>query len=121
MSAAHDFYYRLPHRARGHRLGAHPGSRLGPGQEFVSHMNLHDRPDPRRLDLRASLRNLREGWLVRVYRQRAAVPVNVVVDVSASMSFGAHRPKLAVVADFIEALARSAFRMGDPIGMLAFS
>ena len=120
MSTLQEFHYRLPDRVGGHRLGSHPGSSLGAGQEFVSHVSLYDRPDPRRLDLRASLRNVRGGWLVRVYRQRAGIPVHVVVDVSSSMSFGAHRSKLQVAAEFVEALGRSAFRVGDALGMLAF-
>ena len=120
MSTLQELHYRLPDRVGGHRLGSHPGSSLGAGQEFVSHVSLYDRPDPRRLDLRASLRNLRGGWLVRVYRQRAGIPVHVVVDVSSSMSFGAHRSKLQVAAEFVEALGRSAFRVGDPLGMRAF-
>lgn len=115
-----EFHYRLPRRFAGHRPGSHPGSSLGAGQEFVSHANLHDRPDPRRLDLRASLRDLRGNWLVRVHRQRVSTPVYAVVDVSASMQFGSPRTKLQVAADFIEALGQSAFRAGDPVGMLAF-
>jgi hypothetical protein len=83
-------------------------------------MNLYDRPDPRRLDLRASLRSLTDEWLVRVNRQRAGVAVRAIVDVSASMNFGGRRPKLHVAADFIEALGLSAFRVGDAVGMMAF-
>jgi len=120
MSRSHEFHYRLPRRVSGWRPGSHPGSSLGGGQEFVSHMSLYDRPDPRRLDLRASLRSLRSEWLVRVNRQRASVAINVVVDVSASMSFGSEKPKIEVAADFVEALSRSAYRVGDPLGMFAF-
>lgn len=83
-------------------------------------MSLYDRPDPRRLDLGASLRSLSGTWLVRVHRQRASVPVHAVVDVSASMGFGGRKPKLHVAADFVEALGRSAARVGDAVGMLAF-
>jgi hypothetical protein len=83
-------------------------------------MSLYDRPDPRRLDLRASLRDVRGDWLIRVNRQRAAVAVQVVVDVSASMAFGSRKPKLHVVADFVESLGHSAFRSGDALGMSAF-
>lgn len=83
-------------------------------------MSLYDRPDPRRLDLRASLRGLSGEWLVRVNRQRAGASVRALVDVSASMMFGSQRPKLHVVADFIEALGMSAFRVGDAVGMMAF-
>jgi uncharacterized protein (DUF58 family) len=120
MSAAQEFHYHLRGRVGGRRIGSHPGSTLGAGQEFASHLNLYDVPDPRRLDLRASLRNVRGDWLVRVYRQRTGIPVHAVVDVSASMRFGPRKPKLRVVADFLEALGRSAFRVGDALGMLAF-
>jgi hypothetical protein len=46
--------------------------------------------------------------------------VRAIVDVSASMHFGGRRPKLHVVADFIESLGLSAFRVGDTVGMTAF-
>jgi uncharacterized protein (DUF58 family) len=120
MSATDEFHYRLPRRVSGWRPGSHPGSSLGGGQEFVSHMSLYDRADPRRLDIRASLRSLREDWLVRVNRQRANIAVYVIVDVSASMLFGSSRPRLHVAADFLEALARSAWRAGDSLGLFAF-
>ena len=57
---------------------------------------------------------------MRIARQRVAVPVHALVDVSASMRFGALRSKLEVVADFVDALGHSAFRAGDPVGLLAF-
>jgi hypothetical protein len=120
MDTPTEFHYRLPGRVSGQRPGSHRGSSIGAGQEFVAHMSLFHRPDPRRLDLRASLRTLNEDWLVRVNRQRAAVTVRAIVDVSASMTFGSERPKLHVVADFLEALGLSAFRVGDAVGMMAF-
>jgi hypothetical protein len=120
MSTSREFHYRLPRRSGGWRPGSHPGSSLGAGQEFVSHASLYDRPDPRRLDLRASLREVRRDWLVRVNRQRISVPVYVIADVSSSMSFGVPQSKLHVVADFVTALGHSAFRVGDALGMLGF-
>jgi hypothetical protein len=120
MSKSAEFHYRIPRRLGAWRPGSHPATSLGAGQEFVSHMSLYDRPDPRRLDLRASLRDVRGDWLIRVNRQRAAVAVQVIVDVSASMAFGSSRPKLHIVADFVEALGQSAFRAGDALGMSAF-
>lgn len=115
-----EFHYRLPQRYGGQRPGAHHGSSLGGGQQFAAHRRLLDHPDPRRIDLRASLRDVHGDWLVRIARQRVAVPVHALVDVSASMHFGAQRSKLAVVADFVDALGHSAFRAGDPVGLLAF-
>ena len=119
MRAPQEFHYRLPSRVRGHRPGSHPGLTIGAGQEFVSHVSLYERADPRRLDLRASLRSLRQEWLVRVNRQRAGVAVNAVLDVSASMRFGAGA-KRQMVGEFLESLGLSAFRAGDLLGMLAF-
>jgi hypothetical protein len=120
MDTPQEFHYRLPGRVSGQRPGSHPGSSTGAGQEFVTHMNLYDRPDPRRLDLRASLRTFNDDWLVRVNRQRAGAAVRALVDVSASMAFGGALPKLHVVADLVEALGLSAFRVGDAVGMMAF-
>ncbi|MFM0219522.1 MULTISPECIES: DUF58 domain-containing protein [Paraburkholderia] len=120
MKEIAEFHYRLPMRSSGFRPGSHRGSSFGAGQEFAMHGRLFDYPDPRRIDLRASVRAARSEWLVRVHLQRAAVPVQVLVDVSASMRFGTRRSKLQVAADFVEALGYSAFRGGDPLGMLAF-
>ncbi|MFM0201826.1 VWA domain-containing protein [Paraburkholderia fungorum] len=120
MNGIAEFHYRLPTRAGGARPGSHPGSSFGSGQQFAMHGRLFDYPDPRRLDLRASLRAARSEWLVRVHLQRVAVPVVMIVDVSASMHFGARQTKLQVAADFVETLGYSAFRVGDRLGMLAF-
>ena len=120
MSEHREFHYRLPNRIGGWRPGSHRGLSLGAGQEFVSHMRLFDRPDPRRLDLRASLRSIQQDWLVRVNRQQASIPVHAVIDVSTSMSFGPRRRKIDVAAEFIEALGQSAFKVGDSFGMTAF-
>src|SRR2546430_2083980 len=109
MTAHEEFHYRLPHRVSRHRPGAHPGASVGAGQEFVAHRRLYDAPDPRRLDIRASLRSFSGDWLVRAYRQRAGIAVQVMVDVSASMMFGSPRSKLTVAADFVEALGASVF------------
>src|SRR5262245_16178361 len=117
------FHYRLPTRVGGQRPGAHPGIGLGSGGEFIAHASLFRRPDPRRLDLRASLRRvggLDDDWLVRVHRQRASVPVHLVVDVSDSMQFGSPLRKLEHVAAFARSLGRSAYPMGDRVALLAF-
>ena len=120
MTQATDFYYRLPMRAGSQRPGSHHGSSHGNGQEFVTHATLFSRPDPRRLDVRASLRDVRGDWLVRVMRQRVGVPVWLAADVSASMVFGASRTKLAVLSDLARAIGASASRVGDAAGMVAF-
>ncbi|HVE10060.1 MAG TPA: VWA domain-containing protein [Paraburkholderia sp.] len=120
MPQLKEFHYRMPARVAGIRPGSHPGTSVGAGQEFVSHTRLFDSPDPRRIDIAASIRGGYGEWLVRLYRQRVAVPVYALVDVSASMRFGGAVSKLEAAAQFAEALGYSAFRHGDPVGMLAF-
>ena len=120
MKAVPEFVYTVPHRVRGGRPGAHAGRSAGPGTDFVSHQRLFEHPDPRRLDLRASLRQPGTDWLVRVNRQRTSMVVRVVVDVSASMGCGEPRSKLQRAADFVESLGLSAWRVGDAVELRAF-
>ena len=120
MEALREFHYRLPGRAGGFRPGSHPGTSFGAGQAFALHAKLFDHPDPRRVDLRASARSIPREWLVRLNLQRVAVPVHLLIDVSASMHFGTHRTKLACAAEFASVLGFSAFRAGDRVGMLGF-
>lgn len=114
------FIYRIPGRSGGHRPGAHQASTIGAGNAFHSHARLFDLPDPRRLDVRASLRAGRGEWLVRTYQQRATILIRLLVDVSASMHVGAPLRKLDIVAQFAESAAHSAVSIGDAVGMLAF-
>lgn len=110
-----SFHYRLARRAPGVEPGAHPGTQRGGGMEFRGHANLLSAPDPRRFDIAASLRDPFKQVMVRVYTQRAAVPVRILADVSASMGFSGRSRKMDVLADFVESLALSAYRSGDPI------
>lgn len=109
------FHYRLPTRARGVHPGAHPGTQRGPGMEFRGHAGLLAAPDPRRFDVAASLRHPFNEVMARVYTQRSAVPVRVLADLSASMAFTGRCRKTELLADFIESLALSAYRSGDPL------
>lgn len=120
MNDTQEFYYKLPGVPGGNRPGAHRSRSLGSGMSFAAHRRLIDQPDPRRLDLRASIRDVRKDWLVKVYRQNASVTIQTIVDVSASMHFGGNRSKLNVTCDFINALGYSAFRHGDAVGLMAF-
>lgn len=121
MQAAAEFHYRLGARVGGYWPGSHRGVAVGAGQDFAGYARLFDVPDPRRLDLRASIRDPRGDWLVRTYRQRAAMSLNAVVDLSMSMDFGARASKLHVAADFVESMGRSAFSVGDAAGMVTFA
>ncbi len=117
-SPVREFHYRIGAPARGHFPGHHRSRSGASGFEFRGHANLMDAPDPRRLDLHASLRDPFGNWIVRVYSQRQSIPVVMVADVSASMAFVGRQRKLDVVADFAESLAWSAWRSGDSFGLI---
>lgn len=114
-----EFHYRLRGRAAGARPGGHPGLRTGDGQDFRHLAPFLAHPDPRRLDLRASLTDPFETWRVRLYRQHSAIPVVALADLSGSMAYRGVHPKMAVLADFIEGLAASVYRMGDTLRVVA--
>lgn len=120
MTGVTEFVYRLPGNTISTRPGSHRSNSRGSGMNFVSHARLMDQPDPRRLDLRASIANIRKEWLVRVNQQRAAVAVTAIVDVSATMHFGTECSKISVAADFLEALGYSAGGLGDSVSLYAF-
>lgn len=115
-----EFVYRLPNNAQSSRPGAHRSNSRGSGMNFVSHAKLIDQPDPRRLDLRASISNIKKDWLVRINKQRAAISIAAIVDVSRSMRFGAEQNKLQVAAEFLQALGFSAGGLGDTVSLVAF-
>ncbi len=113
-----EFHYRLRRPVSGLRPGAHPGRQLGAGERLHSFARLIDSPDPRRIDVRASLADPRRQWLVRTAMQRASTPVHVVADLSASMSGAGGDSKLASLAEFCRSVAFSAVRYGDSFGFV---
>ncbi len=119
MNETEEFVYRVPGSTAGSRPGAHRGSSRGSGMSFAAHARLFDQPDPRRLDLRASITDVRGEWLVRTYLQPASITVHVLIDMSTSMRFG-QPGKLNVATQFLQSLGISAHAYGDAISMLAF-
>lgn len=121
-SAQHEFHYRYPHKVFGHIPGAHAGTSLGSGDRFAGFADLFDYPDPRRLDIRASVRsnmaNADNRWLVRRYQQRSSVTLWLLGDMSKSMSISHdNNDKLANLAQLI---AHSAISLGDRFAMAGF-
>jgi hypothetical protein len=118
LQAIRELHYRIGAPALGHFPGHHRSTRGDSGFELRGHAPLHEAPDPRRIDLHASLRDPFGNWIVRVYSQRKAIPVAVVADLSASMGFASSRRKLDVLAAFVESLSWSAHRTGDSFGFI---
>ena len=113
-----EIHYKVPWRASGSYPGHHASLQKGGGLEFRNHVPLIDAPDPRRFDIRASLRDPFEQIRVRVYQQTSAIPVYVIADLSASMSYQGTHDKQKTLADFVACLSYSAYRTGDTFGFV---
>lgn len=108
-------HYRLPWQSGSVYPGAHPGQMVGAGQLFKRHEPLIASPDPRRLDLRASVLDPFSGYRVRVYQQQSTVNVYLIADLSASMGYA---DKQQILIKFLLTAAHSAFAYGDKYGFI---
>jgi hypothetical protein len=123
-SPAPSFHYRPRFPSRSLMPGAHRSSVEGSGLMARALVPLASARDPRRIDLRASLRDPFGNWWVREFRQRSTVRVIVALDMSASLTAGGGsslEPSPAETAlAFTRAAARSATGGGDSFGVLPF-
>lgn len=113
-----DLPYRLEWRGSGVRIGAHRGKVEGSGGLFRDLDALMRSPDPRRIDLRSSLRDPNGTLYVRRFEQMTAINVYALVDLSASMGFAGDVAKMDVVANLVATLAASSRRIGDAFGLI---
>lgn len=113
-----DVRYRLDWRASGVRIGAHRSKVEGAGGLFRDFDLLTRSQDPRRIDLRMSLRDPFENLYVRRFEQKTSITVYVLADLSASMRFAGSIDKMQIVADLCGALAASSRRIGDRFGLI---
>jgi len=121
MAASGSIYveYRVGWKTAGIRPGAFRGMHSGPGERFRTSVPLHARADPRRLDIRSTLRDPLGGIWVRDFEQQSALNVIVLADVSASMGYVGRHDKMAQLGSIAASLARSAWRNGDTFGFAA--
>jgi len=108
-------HYRLPWQSSSVYPGAHPGQMIGAGQLFKRHEPLIASPDPRRIDLRASVLDPFSSYRVRVYQQQSSVNVYLIADMSASMGYA---DKQQTLIRFLLTAAHSAFDYGDKFGFI---
>lgn len=107
------FQYRFAKAVRSPYPGAHVGQMVGAGQLFKRHAPLMAGPDPRRIDIRASVLDPFGSYLVKVYQQKSQLTVCLVADLSASMSYRGTGRKQEMLADCLLSAAESADRTGD--------
>lgn len=105
-----EFHYQLPWRTGSAHPGRHASHHSGGEHEFHGHAPLFSRPEAHNIDVHASLLDPFQQFMVRTFRQRSLITVNLIADLSASMGFN---NKMATLARFAELTAFSAYRSGD--------
>ncbi|MCW8179741.1 DUF58 domain-containing protein [Verminephrobacter eiseniae] len=116
--AAEELAYRIRWRAADVHPGSHRSRVAGSGEEFRGVVPLAVGRDARRIDLRASVADPFGRPWVREFRQRSRIPVVLLADLSRSMRFTGSVERFELTARFARALARGAFRRGDPFGFI---
>jgi uncharacterized protein (DUF58 family) len=114
-----QFFYNINWRSKSYHAGATLTRHHGNGSDFAGFASLLACPDPKRIDILASVRTVPSQWLVRTYLERAAIRVYAIVDVSSSMFFQGHANMRQQVTEFVSSLAWSATRQGDAFGICA--
>ena len=115
-----EFNYHIGWRNRGRHPGRHASTERGMGMEFRGHTTLLSYPDPRRIDIRQTIRDPMEQVHVRLFNQKSATPVFVICDLSGSMNYGSKERKIRKAASIAESIAQSASRNHDPFGFIGF-
>jgi len=128
MSQEHikEFSYHIAWRSRSRRPGRHKSNQRGMGMEFRGHTTLLAYPDPRRIDIRQTIRDPLEQVHVRIFNQKSITPVFVLCDMSGSMQYatvkqdGTVKKKIEIAADITQSVAQSATRNRDLVGFIGF-
>jgi uncharacterized protein (DUF58 family) len=113
-----DIHYRPRGAVSGWRIGAHHSRRVGALGTFRDLVPFMNHPDARRIDVRATALDVFEMTMVRRFRQRAAIDVYALVDLSGSLRYRGLARKSALVRDLCVALAHAATRGGDRFGLI---
>lgn len=120
LDSIQSFDYHIGWRSRGRHPGRHASTQRGMGMEFRGHTTLLSYPDPRRIDIRQTIRDPLEQIYVRLFNQKSATPVYVICDLSGSMNFGARKRKIKLAAEIAASVAQSASQHHDPFGFIGF-
>lgn len=114
------FYYSIGWRSHARHPGSHNSNQRGMGMEFRGHTTLLSYPDPRRIDVRQTIRDPLEQVHVRIFNQKSISPIYALCDLSASMNFGSYQRKLSIASDIVKSIAQSASQAGDPFTFIGY-
>lgn len=111
-------HYRLGWKPGGNQAGLVSGHSAGMGDTLRTVVPWLEYPDPRRLDVRATLRDPYQRLWVRDFKLDTAIPVIALVDASASMGYQGVYDRRQIVENILTVLSRSAYAAGDAFGLV---
>jgi uncharacterized protein (DUF58 family) len=114
-----DLPYRIVWRSRALRQGLHRSTQSGAAGVFRDFASLLEHRDPRRIDMRQTLRDPFGGLYVRRFEEKSRIGVTMLVDVSGSMGFQGASRKMGLAADLAQVFAASVRRAGDTFALYA--
>ena len=114
------FSYQIPWKASSVHAGDHQGMQRGLGVEYKGNTSLLDYPDPRRMDLRQTLRDPYEQVQVRLFHQDSITPVYAVCDLSSSMQYKGARRKMELVQEVAASVAYSVSEENDVFSLIGY-
>jgi uncharacterized protein (DUF58 family) len=114
-----DLPYRIVWKSRMLRQGAHRSTQSGSGGLFRDFANLLAYRDPRRIDLRQSVRDPFEAMHVRRFEEKNQIGVIMLLDVSGSMGFSGSARRMDLAAELAQVFAMAARRTGDTFALYA--
>lgn len=120
MNATPELSYRIRGRAAGVMPGAHRSRHTGGHGIFLDQVPYLRQPNPRRIDLRLTLRDPFENVYVRRFEERLAITLYALVDLSRSMRFEGIGRKFSLAGQLCTALAHSARKSGDMFGIVGY-
>lgn len=114
-----DLPYRIIWRSRALRQGMHRSTQSGAGGLFRDLATLLEYRDPRRIDMRQTLRDPFGTLHVRRFEEKSQIGATMLLDVSGSMGFHGAAPKMGIAADLAQVFAASVRRAGDTFALHA--
>ncbi len=114
-----DLPYRIVWRSRALRQGVHRSTQSGAGGLFRDLATLLEYRDPRRIDLRQTMRDPFQTLHVRRFEEKSQIGVTMLLDVSGSMGFQGASRKMAMAADLAHVFAMAVRRAGDTFALYA--
>lgn len=114
-----DLPYRIVWLSRALRQGMHRSTQSGAGGLFRDLATLLEYRDPRRIDLRQTLRDPFGTLYVRRFEEKSEIGVTMLLDVSGSMGFKGTARKMTIAADLAYVFAAGVRRAGDTFALYA--